>query len=629
MRSAFMREASVVVALLALSASWSARAEPPSSPASSRSAVSIDGKPFTISEHPAVPPAPDAMTGGMMPASPVPRTWLTVDGDAGNVHFSDSGIPVVPSPASSAKSAPAVAPAQAITLDGRIVAAPLVSASAGGTTNGAANPATVDFGNVPINTTVSRSVTITVDANYTVSLASGSGINVPFAFAFGTCNAGGGFTGPGTCAVTESFSPKSTGAATGTTNVFECPVAGGSCIAIPFNVQGSGISVAAANPGILSFGNVPINTTVSQSATITVDTGYQVSIASGSGINVPFSFSFGTCNAFTGPGTCVVTESFKPTAVTASAGTTNVYECPVAGGACIGIPIIDLGTGISNAVANPQTVVFGNVQIGTSASRNVTITADTGYQVSIASGSGINAPFSFAFGTCNAGGGFTGPGTCAVVESFHPTASGPFVAITNVFECPVVGGSCIAIPFNVQGVGVVVGPPIFQGAASRKVHGAVGTFDLPLSLVPTDPTTEPRQGPAQTVVLTFNKPANGATVTVTEGTATASAPTFSGNDVIVALSGVSNAQYVTVTLTNITSSDGGTGGSASVRIGYLACDVNQNRVVTGADLGLVNAQLAQPVTAANYLKDVNASGALTVADKAITNTNLTRSLPAP
>jgi hypothetical protein len=43
----------------------------------------------------------------------------------------------------------------------------------------------------------------------------------------------------------------------------------------------------------------------------------------------------------------------------------------------------------------------------------------------------------------------------------------------------------------------------------------------------------------------------------------------------------------------------------------------------------VNAQLAQTVTAANYLKDVNATGTLTVADKGIANANLAKALPAP
>ena len=72
----------------------------------------------------------------------------------------------------------------------------------------------------------------------------------------------------------------------------------------------------------------------------------------------------------------------------------------------------------------------------------------------------------------------------------------------------------------------------------------------------------------------------------------------------------------------VAAADGGTGGSGSIRIGFLAGDVNQNRVVTLSDLGLVNAQLSQPVSAANFLHDVNASGTLTVADKGMANTML-------
>jgi hypothetical protein len=177
--------------------------------------------------------------------------------------------------------------------------------------------------------------------------------------------------------------------------------------------------------------------------------------------------------------------------------------------------------------------------------------------------------------------------------------------------------------------GTVASAPVLQGAVSRKAHGAAGTFDLPLSNVPTSPTTEPRTGPTQTLVFTFDKPITGASAALSEGTATLAAPAFSGNTVTLALGNVTNQQYVTVTLSNVTSSDGGTGGTGSVRVGFLLGDVNESRVVSVADLGLVNAQLAQTVTAANYLKDVNASGTLTVADKGIVNANLTKSLAAP
>ena len=171
--------------------------------------------------------------------------------------------------------------------------------------------------------------------------------------------------------------------------------------------------------------------------------------------------------------------------------------------------------------------------------------------------------------------------------------------------------------------------PVLASAVSRRVHGAAGTFDLPLPLTPTAPATEPRQGPSQTVVLTFDKAITDATVAVTEGVASAAAPTFNGNDVVVGLTGVNNQQYVTISLTGVASSDGGAGGSGAVRVGFLVGDVNQSRVVSIADLGLVNAQLAQPVTAANFLKDVNASGAISVADKGIANANLTKALPPP
>ena len=178
------------------------------------------------------------------------------------------------------------------------------------------------------------------------------------------------------------------------------------------------------------------------------------------------------------------------------------------------------------------------------------------------------------------------------------------------------------------GVAVPLAPTLLS-AASRRVHGGAGTFNLPLSLAPATPTTEPRQGPAQTIVLTFDRPIAGATVSIAEGTAAAAAPIFSGNDVIVGLTGVTNTQYVTISLTDVASTDGTTGGSGSVRVGFLFGDVNQSQVVTFSDLVLANAQLTKPVTVLNFLKDVNASGSLTFSDLMLINANLGKALPNP
>ena len=137
---------------------------------------------------------------------------------------------------------------------------------------------------------------------------------------------------------------------------------------------------------------------------------------------------------------------------------------------------------------------------------------------------------------------------------------------------------------------MTIPPPAPMSAASRKIHGAAGEFDLPLSLVAApsvnhNPTIEPRQSPTATIAVTFDAAIVSADVAVTEGTAAAGAPTFSGDDVVVPLTGVVDQQYVTISLTNVSSALFG-GGGASVRIGFLAGDVNQTRVVTVADLGL-------------------------------------------
>src|SRR4051794_11320894 len=193
-----------------------------------------------------------------------------------------------------------------------------------------ASPSSIAFGNVPLNTTVTRDVTITADAGFQIQLASGSGINPPFVFDFDTCGAGGGFSGPGTCNVKQRFRPTALTASSGTTNVFECPIAGRSCIAIPYSVSGTRLSVASAIPSAIAFGNLPFITPVTRHRALPAFPTRRSSDLSGSGINPPFVFDFDTCGAgggFSGPGTCNVKQRFTPTALAASSGTTNVFEC--------------------------------------------------------------------------------------------------------------------------------------------------------------------------------------------------------------------------------------------------------------------------------------------------------------
>ena len=172
-------------------------------------------------------------------------------------------------------------------------------------------------------------------------------------------------------------------------------------------------------------------------------------------------------------------------------------------------------------------------------------------------------------------------------------------------------------------------PPLLVSSASRKLHGTAGTFDLLLSSVAANPTTEPRTGPGQTIVMSFDKPiANADDPTVSEGSAIFGNKSIVGNDVILNFTHVNNAQYVTFVLTNVASAEGG-GGTGSVRVGYLFGDANQSRQVSVSDVGMVNATLLKAVTLTSFVFDINADGKLTVADKGLANANLLKKLPAP
>ncbi len=224
-----------------------------------------------------------------------------------------------------------------------------------------------------------------------------SGLNPPFHFASGTCS---GAVGPTTCSIDETFTPTSAGTFTGEVDPFECPVAGGQCIAIPVHLTGVGVQTAASSPSTLDYGSVGINTPKTLSSTLTIDAGYSFGGAGGvSGLNPPFHFASGTCGSAVGPTTCAINETFTPTAPGTFTGEVDPFECPVAGGQCIAIPVHLTGVGVQTASSSPSTLDYGSVGINVPKTLSSTLTIDAGYSFGGATGiSGLNPPFGFAVG---------------------------------------------------------------------------------------------------------------------------------------------------------------------------------------------------------------------------------------
>jgi hypothetical protein len=173
--------------------------------------------------------------------------------------------------------------------------------------------------------------------------------------------------------------------------------------------------------------------------------------------------------------------------------------------------------------------------------------------------------------------------------------------------------------YNASKEGFCVDAPSMTSAVSRKTHGPAGAFDLNLPLTGA-PAVECRSAGASgdhTIVVTFNN-------TVTEGSAAVSSgsvsgtPTFSGNTATINLTGVPNAQQITVTLTNVKDGFAQVLPNASVPMNVLLGDTTGNKAVTASDIGQVKAESGQPISQANFRIDVSLNGILNGSDLSMT-----------
>jgi serine protease AprX len=152
-------------------------------------------------------------------------------------------------------------------------------------------------------------------------------------------------------------------------------------------------------------------------------------------------------------------------------------------------------------------------------------------------------------------------------------------------------------------------------AASRVTQGGAGSFDIDMPLA--GGGVEDRStGGSYTAAFTFDTAVTSGSVSVTSGTATVGAITFSGNEMRAALSGVADIQNVVLHTSNVN----GSGGANDVTFGFLIADANGNAVVDRPDKNAVQAGQG-PVNASNFRDDLNADGRVNRADGNLVNVN--------
>jgi hypothetical protein len=317
------------------------------------------------------------------------------------------------------------------------------------------SPQSVSFGNVPVGSSGSQTVSL---------LNSGTGpVNVSQATMAGN---GFGMTGlavpmtlgPGqSTAFTVSFAPAGAGSASGNISVVSNAANSVSTVALSGMGVQPQISVA---PGSVSFGTVTLGQTSSQTVTLTNAGGANLNITQFAGPGTGFSLSGLALPLTLAPGkSSTFTVSFTPTSGTSSAGSlmlvSNAPTSPTT------IPLTGTGSAqVLQVTPSTTSLSFGNQALNASATQSVTLTNTGNAAVSISqvnvAGSGFTLNGSAPLVTLSAG------QAASFSVTFTPTTAGSATGSASVVSTA--ANSPLSI--SLSGVGVQPQISVAPGSVS-------------------------------------------------------------------------------------------------------------------------------------------------------------------
>jgi hypothetical protein len=449
-----------------------------------------------------------------------------------------------------------------------------------------ASPTSQTFTNVQVGKSLTQTETIQntggTSAQITAVAATGTGFSVS------------GITLPATLGAGQivlfnvTFAPQSTGSFTG--NVAVTSNAQNPNLSIPLTGTAVTAGDLTASPTSISFGNIVLGNTASQTVTLKNTGGENVSVTAASASGAGMSF-----NGLSLPLTLTPNQSstfnvtFDPTVAGAVNGTMSLT---VSGSANIAIPLSGTGVTPANLTASPTSMTFTNILVGQNSSQSETIKNTGGASAQITavtpsgtgfSVSGITLPVTLGAGQ-----------TVSFNVTFAPQSAGSFsgnVAVASDAQDPnlsipltgtaVTSGDLTASPTSISFGNETLGDATSQIVTLKNTGGENVTvtaasisgggmsfsgLGLPLTLTPNQSTTfsvtfEPTVAGtvSGTMSLTVSGSANIAIplsgTGVTPATLTANPTSLTFTNVTV---GQNSSQTETITNT------GGTGAQITV-----------------------------------------------------------------
>jgi len=280
-----------------------------------------------------------------------------------------------------------------------------------------ANPSSVNFGSLLVGASASVNVTLTNTGTASVAIsagsASGTGFSMTGLAAPLTLNAGQSTT------FAAKFSPSATGSATGSVSIVSN--APGSPLAIALSGSGTATQPQLTiNPSSVAFGSVSVGSSGTQSVMLTNAGTAALTVTSAlpsgtgfsmSGASMPMTIAAGGSASFS--------AIFTPTSTGAATGSISIASNAPGSPASIALS----GTGIEGQLgANPSSVNFGSVAVGSNGTQSITLTNSgsasvtisgatvtgaglsiSGLSTPLALGAGLSTTFSAKFAPTTAG----------------------------------------------------------------------------------------------------------------------------------------------------------------------------------------------------------------------------------
>jgi hypothetical protein len=216
-------------------------------------------------------------------------------------------------------------------------------------------------------------------------------------------------------------------------------------------------------------------------------------------------------------------------------------------------------------------------------------------------------------------------GDGAQVTQSTPTVSNTYTTGGVTYQARVTVTSTVGLTSsNIAQQNITVntaGPPVLTSIVSRMTHTGVGDFDIVLPQPPATRNVECRSGGASNnykLVVTFLHnvtSVGGASVTGGAGSVPLGGLSLgpNSNQCTVNLTGVTNDQSTTVTLSNALDSSGALGPETAI-IGVLIGDTTNNGSVNSSDISQTKAQSGTVTSASNFRTDVTVNGLINSSD---------------